>query len=374
MAGPAPGGRSAVADGAAAAPRPVGWPQRLWPAGIRWQLTVTYALVALAGVGMFTVLLLAWGLLGADARGRSGTEVSWLVLAAAALSTWGAAVLGYRYAGVLRRRLNNLWRGIAALATGNLSYRQPVEGDDEFAQLAEQFNAMARRMEDSVVSLQRLAAERAALAERAHDTATLEERQRLARELHDSVNQQIFAINMQAAAARRRLPPGADAAAAELSRVEELASAALAELRNLILELRPVSLEGRDLATALGEFITGFQERTGLSIDYKAEGGADLPAVEDALFRIAQEALANVAKHSEACRAAVRLNLQPPVAVLEVVDNGKGFTGTPRLESVGIRSMQSRAKELGGEVAVQSGHCCGTRVVARIPLSRRKID
>ncbi|MCL6594951.1 MAG: HAMP domain-containing protein [Firmicutes bacterium] len=328
---------------------------------LRWPLAAWFSLAG--GVGAGT----AWALLAAAGAAPSpGYLVPTLALAALA-----AAVLGYRVAWGLRRRLRPLLQGVAIFAAGGMRHRIRVEGDDEVGELAQAINAMAERHAGQVEALQRLAEERLALSGEAARAAVLEERQRLARDLHDAVSQAIFSIAMMTAAARRLLPCDPEAAAARMAEVEALATAAQREMRALLLALRPVELAGRPLEEALAGLVAEVGERYGLEVAYAAEAGAEPlpPAQEDALFRIAQEAVVNAIRHGHARRLEVRLAWDAGRAVLSVWDDGRGFDPAAAAADghYGLRSMRERAREMGGELSVDSAPGRGTRVEARLP-------
>jgi signal transduction histidine kinase len=204
--------------------------------------------------------------------------------------------------------------------------------------------------------------------------ATLEERNRLARDLHDSVKQQVFAVSMQIGAIKVLLRRDVDAAEVRLNEADKLVRQAQQELTSLIRELRPAALEGKGLAAALRELVTQWTQQTGIVANLRGEGSQTLPlTVEEALFRVGQEALANVARHSKATLVQMLLTSTDDTVTLSVIDNGQGFDTTyqGRL-GVGLLSMQERMKALGGDVQLESAPGKGTRVVAH--CSRLGVD
>src|SRR5690606_16237911 len=131
----------------------------------------------------------------------------------------------------------------------------PQLGEDEIGKLGEQLQTISHRWEEQVNSLQRLSTNNAELAEKARFTAVIEERQRLARELHDAVSQQLFAISMTATAVRRTMHQDFDKAARQVTLIEEMSSVAQSEMRALLLHLRPVHLEGKRLTDAIQDLM-----------------------------------------------------------------------------------------------------------------------
>jgi PAS domain S-box-containing protein len=212
-------------------------------------------------------------------------------------------------------------------------------------------------------------AENARLFTDAQAHVALEERQRLARELHDSVSQALFAIALGARTALEHLKQNPAAARAPLDYVVQLAEAGLAEMRALIFELRPESLEKEGLVGALAKQTAALRARYGITVDefISAEPEASL-AVKEALFRIAQEALNNTAKHARASHVELHLNLVGETLVAEVRDDGAGFEPDAQFPGhLGLQSMRERAFRLGGRVEITSSTGQGTTVRAVIP-------
>jgi PAS domain S-box-containing protein len=199
--------------------------------------------------------------------------------------------------------------------------------------------------------------------------AALEERQRLARELHDSVTQSLYSLTLLAEAARRL------AAAGDLERVEQhvgrlgdTAQQALKEMRLLVYQLRPLALEADGLAGALQHRLDAVEKRGGVQARLVVDGLVEVPAsVEEALFRIAQEALNNSLKHSGAGAVTVTLCGGGGLVGLEIADNGQGFdladTGRGGL---GLTSMRERVEQLGGTWQLVSQPGQGTTVRVRL--------
>ncbi|HEX9839221.1 MAG TPA: sensor histidine kinase [Anaerolineales bacterium] len=213
---------------------------------------------------------------------------------------------------------------------------------------------------------QRLVEELQATQRKLQELAVVEERNRLARDLHDSVKQQVFAISMQLGAARALLDEG-NQAYGPVTEAERLAKQAGAELTTLIRELRPPGLEGKMLATALQEYVTQWSRQNGIAADLKVDGvsSISLPG-DETLFRVAQEALANVARHSKAGTVSVELAYEDNKIVLIVEDNGMGFDIGRVEKGVGLDSMRERLEAIGGQLEISSQRSSGTRIVARV--------
>jgi signal transduction histidine kinase len=203
-------------------------------------------------------------------------------------------------------------------------------------------------------------------ADQVANLAVEQERNRLARELHDSVTQTVFSMNLVAQSARLLLNRDSARAAGQLLRIEELAANALAEIQSLVAQLRPRSVAEEGLPTALRRLAAERQARDGLQISLEVNGEKTLSKVEAVgLYAIAQEALTNVAKHSGARQATVRLNLQTGASYLEVEDRGAGFdtqAAPHQLGHLGLAGMAERAREIGWSLAVESWRGQGTRI------------
>ena len=216
------------------------------------------------------------------------------------------------------------------------------------------------------------AVENARLYEQAQQLAALQERQKLARELHDSVSQALYSIALGARTARTQLDRDPAKVAEPLDYVLSLAQAALAEMRALIFELRPESLEQNGLVAVLTRQADSLRVRH--RIDVSAHLG-DEPAgaleVKQAVYRIAQEALHNIVKHARATHVEVRLDCQDGWLRLDIQDDGAGFDAGGEFPGhLGLRSMRERAQQLGGALRVESAPGTGTRVVAEVPLRK----
>lgn len=215
-----------------------------------------------------------------------------------------------------------------------------------------------------------VAIENAHLFEQAQQLAAIEERQRLARELHDSVSQALYGIALGARTARIQLERDPSMAVAPTDYVLQLAEAGLAEMRALIFELRPESLAQEGLVAALRKQTDSLRARH--QIDVQTELGPEPDVtldIKEAIYRIAQEATHNIVKHAHASRVDVRLVQQGRTLVLEVQDDGQGFDTKGDFPGhLGLKSMRERAIRLGGSLTINSEPGQGSLVRARMPL------
>jgi NarL family two-component system sensor histidine kinase LiaS len=267
----------------------------------------------------------------------------------------GAGTLfGFFNARRLTRRLDRIVHAAGAWSQGDFSTFIQDGSHDELGDLARRLNGMAGQLQSLFHTRQEL--------------ATLEERNRIARELHDSVKQQVFATGMQLGAARALLPdegPAGD----RLEEAERLIHLAQAELTHLIQELRPLALERKGLARAMKEMAGDWERQSGIKLTFDLVNEPVLPVMkEQVVYRVAQEALTNAARHSQAQNVTLRLSTEDRRVTLEVVDDGNGFdlgeTGT----GLGLHSMHERVAAVDGRLVIESRPQHGTRIVMTLPV------
>lgn len=236
-------------------------------------------------------------------------------------------------------------------------------------------NAFSRRDATLAAAVARHAAiaiENARLFEQAQGKAALEERQKLARELHDSVSQALYGIALGAQTAKTLLERDPPQAAAPVDYVLSLAEVGLAEMRALIFELRPESLATEGLVAALNKQTAALSARYQIQITMDFTEEPDLPLeVKEVLYRIAQEAMHNTVKHAKASSICVHLACSGDSVVLELTDDGIGFdAGQSFPGHLGLQSMRERTGRLGGQIGIDSAPGQGTRVHTFIPLAQ----
>jgi two-component system nitrate/nitrite sensor histidine kinase NarX len=271
------------------------------------------------------------------------------------LTTQYQTLLAVPLTGQNRQRLDaEVYGGIA------LYYPEQRQFSDEEIELAVAFGAQAA-----------LAIENAQLRQQAEMGAILAERARLARELHDSVTQQLYSLTLLAEGWRRMARNGrliqVEEALAELG---QLGQQALKEMRLLIHELRPPALEEDGLLGALYQRLAAVERRAGVEARLIATDALEVPApLEAGLYRIAQEALNNTLKHAAATAVTIYLRTDQEAIILEVVDNGRGFDQRQGEGDggLGLASMRERARHLGGALTVCSAPGKGTTVQVVIP-------
>lgn len=251
----------------------------------------------------------------------------------------------------LVRRLSRLETAASGWASGDFGQTVADKSRDEIGQLGRNLNRMAEQLNN-------LLATETALA-------TVEERNRLARDLHDTAKQQLFAANMQLASARAVLAQDPAHADVLLAEVEALTDQIQEELTTLIQALRPAALQDQGLGEALRQTVADWSRRLEIGAEVAIKQERPLPIkIEQALYRVLQEALANVAKHARASQVTVQLEYQSQTVTLRVRDNGVGFTADGSNQGIGLHSMNERLAALNGLVTVDSLPGRGTEVTA----------
>lgn len=336
--------------------------------GLQWKLTGLYLVV---GAATMAAMVLTYGVaIFLDAKPASAL---WAAVGAGFLISVTGSLLGFFLARQMKLRLWELGDFAERIATGDMGARLPAEALDEIGWLEVQLNRMGGQLELAIGNLRRLAEQNRQLAQEARRGASLEERAKLARDLHDTVNQQLFVLTMRSAAARKKLEQiGGDALALspELSALEELARQAHAQTRELILQLRPTTLEQQGLGPALHEYVNATASQEGWLVVNEIDTSVRITGAQaEGLFRVAQEALNNVSKHAGARTVTIRLAHSQGGYRLRIQDDGAGFDrkAAVRPSAVGMTGMQERIAAIGGTFQIVSAPGEGTEIVVTIP-------
>ncbi len=281
-------------------------------------------------------------------------------------------ISGYLQAVPLRERIDQLIHATVRYERGTFSHRiEAVDGEDEVAELARRLNGMAEQIEEQVASLQRLSAERAEMQETVKKAAVTEERQRLARDLHDAVSQQLFAISMMTAAIKQSLVVENEETAKQVAMVENMANTAQAEMRALLLHLRPAHLEGKSLTEGVHTLFKELEQKYAMTVHMVIDQEVNIPkGIEDQLFRMVQEAVSNVLRHAKATQLEFQLKQTASELKVRLIDNGVGFDPkTIHQGSYGLQTMRERMTEIGGTLHIVSVLEKGTQIEAAIPIA-----
>lgn len=251
------------------------------------------------------------------------------------------------------RRIQRLVLSTRVMAAGDLRTRIPASGADEISALEQAFNAMAERLEQAVKAERDAAG---SMAQRA-------ERTRIARELHDSISQDLFSASLVATGLRKALAPGT-----KLQRQAESMELTLErtrrEMRAMLMELRPVALETASLAVALTEMCQAYETQLGVRVAARIEIPELSPPVEHAILRVVQEALGNAVRHGRPQTIDVTVAAVADRITITIRDDGAGFDPGQVTErrGMGLQMMRERVEELGGALHVESTPSQGTRV------------
>ncbi|WP_440897861.1 sensor histidine kinase [Amphibacillus sp. Q70] len=200
-----------------------------------------------------------------------------------------------------------------------------------------------------------------------------EERNRLARELHDSVSQELFAASMLVSAINEMPADEAHQLAQPLAQIEQMIQQAQLEMRALLLHLRPIALKNHSLKEGIDQLLTELVEKVPISINWRSEDLALNRAFEDHLFRILQESLSNALRHSKANQIDVLFIAREGIAILSVIDDGIGFDHEKEQSgSYGLANMQERTTEIGGQFRIVSLPGQGTKLTVRVPINSER--
>ena len=285
-------------------------------------------------------------------------DLAWIIGISLLLFTVVAGMIGTAYGYLAARgpvrRLNRLSEATGAWSQGDFSNVVDDPAQDELGYLAQRLNQMARQLEQ--------------LLDTRRELAVVEERNRLARDLHDSAKQQAFAAAAQVSAARALLKPDPEAAETHIEEAERLIYDLRQELTSLIQELRPAALENKGLAPAVRDYAADWSRQNGITAKVIVQGERSLPLdSEQTLYRIMQEALANVARHSEAAKVGINLLYSKEEISLTVTDDGHGYGADDTSRGFGLSSMLDRAQGAGGKLTVESVLEKGTTVSCILP-------
>lgn len=284
----------------------------------------------------------------------------------------------------LTTSLARLVEGTRRVASGDLTQEVYLDTQDEFSYLARSFNAMLKSLRDTQVENARLHLQTVEMQQEQIRLlreqfsrivkAQEDERQRVARELHDQAGQALTAIQLGLGRLEKLEDPVA--AKGEAQALRELTVQTMEEIRNLAVDLRPSILDDLGLVPAVRQYVREFGRRTGLSTTFIADPiNKRFPAeMEAALFRVIQEALTNTAKHAAATQVSVEMKGQPEELQITVADDGRGFDLREVLRgdnkrSLGLFGMQERMSLVGGKLTIESTPGAGTRLTAVAPWS-----
>ena len=270
----------------------------------------------------------------------------------------GVGIMGAIFGAFFAHGLTTRFKRIAATtdqwSLGDFSGSIEDSVGDEITQIVHRLNSMAEQLKT--------------LLRRRQDMAVSEERNRLARDLHDSAKQQALAASLELGAALTLYERDPAGARRHLVEADALVDAVRKELTNLVDELRPQPINGQAFSETLRAYAVDWSQRSGIELDLHIEGGDELSSdIRECLFRILQEGLANVSRHSSARHVELCLDAAADAVQLRIRDDGCGFDTLIPHDGLGLRSMRERAEALGGSFSLESASGQGTQILVTLP-------
>lgn len=271
-----------------------------------------------------------------------------------------------------RQRLHRIDRQLDELVKGQ-TYTINDERYKELKEIQQRMEEVQEKFRSQAEHAQRLVTERAIEREKSLQEIVVQERNRLARELHDSVSQQLFAASMMMSAINETDSPENSSIHRQLHMVETMIHQSQLEMRALLLHLRPVALKGKSLQEGIEELLVELTQKVPMEVDWKIETFPIEKGIEDHLFRILQESVSNTLRHAKAAALQVMLIERDDTVILRVIDDGKGFNvKNVRSSSYGLQNMRERAYEVGGTFKIISLPNEGTRLEVKIPRLKKE--
>ena len=268
-----------------------------------------------------------------------------------------------------KRQLERVDEGLSLLEQGRLPSQQETYPVQEMAKMVERMHLIHKQINEQTKLSQKMANEKAIDQEKQIQEIVSQERNRLARELHDSVSQQLFAASMFMSAITESQSDMEKTEMKQFKVVEEMIHQSQLEMRALLLHLRPVALKGKSLHEGMKELLLELAQKVTMDINWKMEPVTLDKGIEDHLFRILQESISNTLRHAKANSLEVLLIVRDGLIILRITDDGIGFNvEESKTGSYGLQNMHERAVELGGTMQLVSIPNKGTKLEVKIPL------
>ena len=275
-----------------------------------------------------------------------------LLLAAGLIGT----LFGALTARGMVQRLQRVSRVTDAWSQGDFAEFIDDPAGDEISQLGVRLNDMAQQLQQFL--------------KRSQEMAVSEERNRLARDLHDSAKQEALAASFHLGTALTLFDRDPQEAKNHLVEADNLVDSVRKELTDLIHELRPPSVNGVHFDETLNEYVIEWAHQTGIGANFKVEGFAELSLeIKQAIYRIMQEALANVSRHSSASSVEIALIFQDDSVEFAVIDDGVGFDTQQQHDGIGLDSMRERSQSIDGDFSIDSEPGQGTKIIVAFPIN-----
>lgn len=298
-----------------------------------------------------------------------------LAIFIAAVAVGTAFLFGALYGWGQWTSLKTLDRRLDSLILGKESEEKDTMLVADFSSIEHKFQQLERVVAEQKQAARRLAREKTENQETLIQEMVSQERQRLARELHDSVSQQLFAASMMMSAINENRESVPSIETKQLAMVEEMIQQSQLEMRALLLHLRPVPLNGKSLKEGIDDLLIELTQKVPLSIHWTTEDISMDRAMEDHLFRIVQESISNTLRHAKASRLDVLNVWRDGFIILRISDDGVGFNSEQtKMGSYGLQNMHERAIEIGGTLKIISLPAKGTKLEVKVPLAQQPSD
>lgn len=339
-----------------------------------WQRQAVVGILTFLG---FTFVLLGFTFIAfpfeqwSDLWTRTVLDLPYVFLVLAFSLTMGV-VIGLTQGWIWKRSLHSIEHQLDEIVKGNTVVYE--ESDLHEMQLIETtMKKIEEKFEQQAALAQKVATERAEDREKSLQEVVVQERNRLARELHDSVSQQLFAASMMMSAVNDSEEAKKDSMNKQLKMVENMIHQSQLEMRALLLHLRPVALKDKTLAEGVEELLYELTQKVPMDIEWTVEDVATDKGLEDQLFRILQESVSNTLRHAKAESLSVMLMERDHNIILRVVDDGVGFdVEEEKTSSYGLQNMNERAIEVGGSLKLVSLKGQGTRLEVKVPYRKKE--
>ncbi|MEK3887130.1 sensor histidine kinase [Bacillus sp. FSL K6-3431] len=282
------------------------------------------------------------------------------------------AVTGWIIGTTVHQKNEEIAAGLMEIEQGNYQLDNlKTKYKDDF--IWEKIVRISLRLKEQTHIQQKLASERVEWNSQLKEEVLTKERNRLARELHDSVSQQLFAATMLLSAINQNPDPSSETAVKQRNLVEGIINEAQSEMRALLLHLRPIQLEGKSLKKGMEEVLSELTAKLPMEVVWNIQNIKLDKGVEDHLFRIVQEAVSNTLRHAKATRLEVVLRQINQMVFLKIADNGKGFdVDSTKTSSYGLTNIKERASEIGGNIKLVSIIGKGSSIEVKVPILMQK--
>jgi len=321
----------------------------------------------------FIVAVASLGVFIASAGIPLALEMIQIFLLIAGISIFIGGMVGIFVSLYVNKPLRSMARVLSEIERGHF-FDSPVDMTfKEFSALESSIAKLTSKTEEQSLMIQKKTNEYAEEKQNIFEEAIAVERGRLARELHDSVSQQLFAISMMSSALYAGMKEDGKLKE-QMGKLEYMSIQAQSEMRALLLHLRPIQLEGKKLSVGIDELLTELSAKQNLDVVWNIDDLEFEMGIEDHLFRILQEAISNTLRHAKASKLEINLRKSDSLATMRIIDDGIGFEmGDRTVGSYGLGTMQERADEIGGTLKIISLKDMGTQIEVKIPLGEEVV-